>query len=187
MPLEGDTPKRSAAQLDLFEPCPILRFYMIADNARRDRVVFENDDEDRIEAQDLKGARTEEGIRRRIEIARRIYEQGLSMTEFGRALGINGTGAARWLLRHAPDLHRDFLDQQHPLVLSRRDRMARLKAVKEGRDIGLNHKRIAAGLGLSAPRLNAWLEVWAPFGVEDAIELEELGEDEADEVERLVA
>ena len=180
MAFSGQTNETTAGQLDLFEQRPLLRFRVLADQARRDpsarAPIRSRTDPVKVEKTD---PRTPEGLRRRVAIAKEVCDAGGAISEFGRRIGLGTHAASKWLRDGCPDLHEEFLEQQHPIILTRAERMARLRAVQAGQAIELSNHRIAAAMGLSGNRLRKWLAQWAPFGVEEALELEELGEDEA--------
>jgi len=178
-------PDTAADQLDLFEPCPIARFYVLASNARRAPNALAP-----IKTRATKiipeatNPRTVQGFRRRLSIARTVLSEGGTISEFGRRIGLGTQSASKWIRDNASDLHSEFLNQRHPMVLCPTERVARLRAIQAGQELGLSYKLIGSAIGISANRLRIWLEVWAPYGVEDALELEEVGDDEAFEAPR---
>lgn len=118
----------------------------------------------RVVSQDAKAAR--------LGIAKIVLEEGGSISEFARRVGINTSWATVWLRQNDEGLHRQFLDQRHPITLDPPRRVARLMAVKVGLEMDLSLGVIARRLGMKRNALVNWLETWAPDGIDDALELE---------------
>lgn len=108
----------------------------------------------------------------RLAIARDVYEEGGSISEFARRVNINTSWATQWLRANDVDLHKQFLDQKHPITLDRNARIARLMAVKIGEEMGLSIASIARHLNMRRTALCNWLTTWAPDGIDDALEFE---------------
>ena len=170
--------KHLAGQLDLIEPCPFLRFEILADFSVRLDEERRKGSVRKFRTVETVSARTPEGVRRRKQIAREVISESVSVSEFARRLGIGSQTACKWLRSHAPELHEQLLDQPHPIVMSRHERLARLLAIHAGMKAGLTQPVIAERLTLSRQVLRNWLRTWAPDGIEDAIDLERIDPDE---------
>lgn len=108
----------------------------------------------------------------RLAIARQVYEEGGSISEFSRRVNINTSWATTWLRENDEDLHKMFLDQKHPITLPPQARIARLMAVKIGYEMGMTTADIARELNMRRTPLSNWLATWAPDGIDDALEME---------------
>lgn len=115
---------------------------------------------------------SEDGKQERLRIARQVYDEGGSISEFARRVHIHTSWASNWLRSADRELHRLFLDQPHPVALNRSARVARLLSVKIARQMGWTDKETAAALNICVSALGNWLRVWAPDGLDDALELE---------------
>ncbi|MEL7111222.1 MAG: hypothetical protein AAGL99_18350, partial [Pseudomonadota bacterium] len=119
-----------------------------------------------------KRAISEDAKKDRLTIAREVYAEGGSISEFARRVNINTSWATAWLRNNDADLHKDFLDQRHPITLDTNARIARLMSVKIGQEMGLSIASIARHLNMRRTALCNWLETWAPDGIDDALEFE---------------
>lgn len=108
----------------------------------------------------------------RLKVAKQVLAEGGSISEFSRRVKINTSWATTWLRRNHPDLHKEFLDQRHPITLPPEARIARLMAVKIGIEMGLSIADIARELNMRRTPLCGWLATWAPDGIDDALEME---------------
>jgi transposase-like protein len=119
-----------------------------------------------------KGLTRQELHFQRRRIATEVLAEKGSVSEFARRAGIVSSWASEWLKRFEPDLHRELLDQSHPVMLSRERRIARLKAVQLAEALGIPLCDVAQQMNMEPGTLKRWLATWAPEGIEDALELE---------------
>ena len=122
-------------------------------------------------------------MRRRLEIGWEVAAAGGTISDMARRCKVQNTSLGKWLRHHAPDLHAKLLEAPPYNVLPRAARYERLVTVRDARAEGLSEAAVAARVGISTSRLRVWLSAWAPFGVEDAIELERIDDDEASDCE----
>lgn len=108
-----------------------------------------------------------------------IADAGGNISDLAHIEGVEPQSMVQWLKVNNPDLQRALKDATHPLTLSREQRLSRLQTVRDGRASGKGTTEIARQLGLSRGRLNFWLTLWAPYGVDMAIDAES---DEDEEV-----
>jgi len=81
---------------------------------------------------------------------------------------------------HDHDLYRSLRENaQAHNVLPRDKRLHRLMTYREAREDGLSHTKASKVCGVSQNRMRIWLQLWAPDGVDQAIEDET---DDADAV-----
>lgn len=163
-------------QLCLFTPKSDLRFAILADAAVRLTQPGQRPAKP-VEVDTTANAYTEEGRARRRSIAIRLASTGGTVDMFARTVGLTRRGAIDWLSDHAPDAHSALISASHPNTLDRIQRLARLLAVQAGVEAGYSRAQIAARLKISANRLRVWLDLWAPEGLADAIELESIDPD----------
>ncbi len=103
-----------------------------------------------------------------------------SISEFARRVGIQTQTACKWLNNHDHDLYRSLRENaQAHNVLPRDKRLHRLMTYREAREDGLSHTKASKVCGVSQNRMRIWLQLWAPDGVDQAIEDET---DDADAV-----
>lgn len=161
-------------QIDLFRDGMVLDF--------RSYVELASKKEDRLRPlglSDLKKSNvrsprvvSDDAKAKRLDLAKQVLAEGGSISEFARRANINTSWATTWLRENHDDLHKQFLDQVHPNTLPPQARIARLMAVKIGQEMGLSISRIARELNMHRTPLLNWLSVWAPDGIDDALEME---------------
>lgn len=134
-------------------------------------------------------AKSPEWQERRRLVGWQVAEECKSISEFARRLGIQPQSAIKWLKNHDTDLHRALKDAVGHNVLTRDQRLERLRTYKAAIDAGLSHTKASMKCGVSQNRMRIWLRTWAPHGVEAAIADEQYDDDELEviELEREVA
>lgn len=108
----------------------------------------------------------------RLRVGKEVLADGGSISEFARRTGIVSSWASEWLKKKDPDLHGQLLEQAHPVTMSRERRIARLRAIQIGQDLGMRLSEIAEPMNIAPASLRRWIQTWAPDGIEDALYLE---------------
>lgn len=94
-----------------------------------------------------------------------------SISEFGRRVGIQPQTACKWLNDHDAELHEALRENaQAHNVLPREQRLSRLLTYRDAIASGMSHTKASKECGISQNRMRIWLQLWAPDGVEMAIE-----------------
>ena len=98
-----------------------------------------------------------------------VAELGGNISDLAHVEGVGAQSMVRWLQHNDRDLWLALKDAAHPSTLSNLKRLERLIAIRDGRAKGQPSSEIARSLGISKSRMNAWLKLWAPDGIEMAI------------------
>lgn len=107
----------------------------------------------------------------RRRIGWQVASEGGNVSDFARRCGIRKQSAHQWLEKYAEDLRRTLVnDGRRSQVLPPEARLKRLTTYKAARDAGLSHSAASERCCLSQSRMRRWLAMWAPDGVDQAIE-----------------
>lgn len=113
---------------------------------------------------------------RRRKVGWRVVDEGGTISEFGRRIGIQPHSASGWLRRNDFALYLALKDGTSSNILPREKRLERLLTYKAGIEAGLSHTKASERCGVSQNRMRVWLAQWAPDGVDQAIEDEAFDE-----------
>lgn len=107
--------------------------------------------------------------RRRVGWA--VASEGGNLSDFARAIGVRKQAAHKWVSRYASDLHKVLVgDGRRGNVLPPKERLERLVTYRNAIRQGKTQNEAARLCGVSGPRIRVWLRIWAPDGVDQAIE-----------------
>lgn len=105
-----------------------------------------------------------------------------SISEFARRVGIQTQTACKWLSNHDEELYRQLReDALIHNVLSPEKRLGRLVTYREALSEGLSHTKASKRCGISQNRMRIWLQLWAPDGIDQAIDDETFAVEEAED------